>query len=228
MKTKNKGFTFFELLIASLIGFIVTSTAIDLIYSSSQSTSMKSEISKLQQDGLFASILLVNDFYKAGDLDYGKSTYGRDPFDWSKTGPEDLFNDEVAIRFYNHDSITDCAGHSNVGILENHYRVENNTFYCNDLEIIDNVERFNLYYGVDLTGNGNVDRFVKRDLAMQLNNESDKKLIAIRFSLLLRSEEEYGFSSEYEFKLANGETVIYQDGKAYRLFKRTILLRNML
>jgi len=189
---------------------------------------MKSEISKLQQDGLFTTILLVNDLYKAGDLDYGKSTFGRDPFNWAKTGKYDLKNDEMAIRFYNHDSITDCAGSGNIGILENHYQVRDNILYCNNIEIIDNVERFNLSYGVDLTGNGNIDRFIDRDKAMQVNLDPNKRLIAITFSLLLRSEKEYGFNSLYLFELASGEVDEYEDGKAYRMFKRTILLRNML
>lgn len=228
IKKKNKGYTFLELLIASLIGFIITSTAIDLIYSSSQSSAMKTEVSKIQQDGLFLSIFLVNDLYKAGDLDYGKSTFGRDPFNWAKTGAYDTENDEVAIVFYNHDTITDCSGNSNVGVLENHYQVRDGIFYCNNIPIVENVERFNLSYGVDLTGDGNVDRFVRRNKAKELNDSNDHRVVAINFSLLMRSEREYGFSSEVNFNLSNGETVTYNDGKAYRLFRRTILLRNML
>lgn len=228
-KIKNKkGLTLIELLISSLIGFIITTTAIDLIFSSSSSSYKDLESIKLQQDGLFTSILLSNDILKAGDLDYGESVFERNPFDWSSTGASDLINDELAIQFYNHDNKPNCSGDSSVGVLINHYDVKNKVLYCNNIEILENVEKFNIYFGVDLNGDGVINRYVDRDTAYSVNNDKTKRVIGLKFSLLLSSGKGYGQVYKKDFTLVNGESVSYTDDKEYKYFERSIMLRNML
>lgn len=228
MMKKNKGMTLIELLIASLLGFIVTSTAIDLIFSSTSSSYKELDTIKLQQDGLFTTILLSNDILKSGDLDYGESVFERDPFNWSMTGASDTINDELAIQFFNHDNQPNCSGDQSLGVLINHYKVKNGILTCNDINIIENVERFNIYFGVDLTGDGIVNRYVDRDTAFIVNNEKTKRVIALKFSILLSTSQGYGANSEKSFTLVNGENVTYNDNKEYKYFERNILLRNML
>lgn len=227
VRNKKNGLTLIELLVASLLGFLVTTTAIDSIYTNTSDSYKDMEIKKINQDGLFTTILLSNDIYKAGDLDYGLSSFMRDPFDWTNTGSYDTNNDELSIRFYNHDNIPDCSGGVNVGVVVNHYVLKNKTLYCNDVEIINNVERFNLYFGVDLTGDGNIDRYVDRNSAKSINEESTKRVIALKYSFVISSEKNYNLGS-YSFTLANGEEFSPTDGKYYKIFSRNILLRNML
>lgn len=228
-KIKNKkGMTLIELLIASLLGFIVTSTAIDLIFSSTSSSYKELDTIKLQQDGLFTTILLSNDILRSGDLDYGESVFERDPFNWSMTGASDSTNDELAIQFFNHDNQPNCSGDQSLGVLINHYEVKNGTLTCNDVNIIENVERFNIYFGVDLTGDGVVNRYVDRDTAFSVNNEKSKRVLALKFNILLSTNKGYGQTNEKSFTLVNGENVTYNDDKEYKYFERNILLRNML
>ncbi len=225
---KNRGFTLINLILGSFLAFLVVNTAIDLVFTSSKSTESKAMSTKLQQEGLFVSMIITNNLYKAGDLDYGISSFMREPFDWDKTGLDNDNNDELAIRFHNHNNQTDCSGNNNIGVLVNHYTVSNNKLYCNNVELIDNVERFNIYFGVDISGDGNVDRFVDRNTAYTLNRETDKRVISLTYSLLLKSEKELTEDYDKSFNFADGSSENYLDGNIYRYFKRTILLRNML
>ena len=227
MIKKNKGFTIVELLIASLIGFIVASTAIDLIFSSAQSTSQKNESSQLQQDGLIASILISNDIYKAGDLDYGQSATSKEPFFWENTSNEGD-NDTLSIRYYNHEGIENCSGNSAIEELENIYKVVDNELLCNDVKIIGNVERLKFIFGADIDGDGNIDRFLNKENAEKVSKEPDQKIISVSFSLLLKSPSDIGAKSSYSFTMVDGEVLNYNSANSYRLLERTILLRNML
>lgn len=228
-KIKNKkGLTFIELIITSLLSFIIISTVLDSIYNNRNDSYKLTESTKLKQDILFSSMIISKDLYKAGDLDYGLSSFSRSPFDWSQTGSYDSNNDELAIRFYNHDSTPDCSGVVNVGVTINHYQVIDDKLYCNDIELLENVARFNLIFGADLTGDGNIDRFVDRNTAYQINEETDQRIIAVKYNLLIYSEKDYNVTEQKSFDLVNGETFTITDNKHYEMLNRLILLRNML
>lgn len=238
MFKNKKGMTLVEILITALLGYIVTSTAIDFIYSSSSSSDDRQIESELLQDGILASTFIANDLYRAGDLDYGVSTFLKEPFDWSKTGEKTTTNDEIALKFFNHDTDSNCNGYSLVNsTLSNNYYVELGKFYCSSLkndgtigsvEIIENAVRFNIIFGVDLTGDGVIDRFVDRNTAKAVNDDVEKRVVAVRFGLLLAKESKNKEEFEKTFELVDGRTVTYTDNKIYKYFERTVLLRNML
>lgn len=238
-KNKKLGMTLVEILIVGLLGYIVSTTAIDFIFSSSNSGDNREIEGKLLQDGMLASSFIANDLYRAGDLDYGVSPFLKSPFEWSLTGQRDSVNDEIATSFYNHGDAFIClpSGNSGVGtISSNHYFVKNKILHCgaNDgdtskgNEIINNVERFNVVFGVDLTGNGIVDRFVDHNTARAINDDVEKRVVAVRFGLLLAQDSKNSEITKKEFTLVDGERVEYSDNKIYKYFERTVLLRNML
>ena len=228
IKNKKNGYTLIELLIAALIGFIITTTAINMIYQNSQSSKQQRVGASLQQNGLFATLLISRDLNKAGDLDYGVSKFMRSPFDWTKTGKVNENNDEIAIRYFNHNNQPDCSGVIKSGVITNHYEIKNDVLMCNNTEIMDNIESFNVYFGVDTTGNGTIDRYVDRDKAMQLNKESDKRVIAVKFNLILKSKKGFGSIYKKKFTTVSGKEKIFVDNKIYKNFERTLILRNML
>ncbi len=239
MKIKKiNGMTLVEILIVGLLGYIVSSTAIDFIFSSSNSTDNREIEGSLLQDGMLASSFIANDLYRSGDLDYGVSPFLKDPFDWDETGANTIENDEIALRFHNHSDYVNCAGNASAGqILKNHYLIEDESLVCSairtdgilsSVEIIDNAVRFNVVFGVDLTGDGVIDRFVDENTAKSVNDDVEQRVVAVRFGLLLAKESKSSSLITKTFNLVDGRTATYTDNKIYKYFERTILLRNML
>lgn len=227
-KNSKSGFSLAQLMIGGAIMFIISSTAIDLTYGSANDSEKRTLESSLHRDGLFSSILISNDLTRAGDLDYGTSPFTRSPFDWEKTGQYDADNDELAIRFYNHDNVTSCSGENNIGVLTNHYKLVDNQLFCNDVLLLDNVERFNVLFGADLNGDGSINRYVNSNTANTLTTNSKTRIISLRFNLLIKGEKAFGENEEKSFTLVNGENLTYNDNNIYKYFEREVLLRNML
>lgn len=225
---RQKGATLTQLLIGTLLTFIVSSTAIDLVWTSSNSSEQQKLEADLNKEGLFASILIANDLTRAGDLDYGTSPFTRTPFDWSKTGQKDSENDELAILFYNHNNTTSCSGDSTIGVLTNHYEITNDALYCNDVLLMENVERFNIYFGADLDGDGTIDRYVDSNSANLITTDPQQRVLSVRFNLLIKGEKSFGSAYLKTFSLVNGQTLTYNDRITYKYFEREIILRNML
>lgn len=228
MKKSNKGFTLIELLMVVLLGSFVF-VGILQIFNLNQNTSLlQKEMLEVQNTGFFAVNLLSNDFKKAGSSEDAVSKFDIDAFDFDNTAVDADGNMKINIVYDNFDSDFDCAGTSGLSTISNTYEVLEGILYCNDIELVSGVERFSVLFGVDLNGDNFTDRYVNRDSALEIQNSTNKKIISVYLSLLLKSTKELESSSVKSFNILNQEDLEYEDGYFYRLYSKKVVLKNML
>lgn len=228
MKKSNKGFTLVELLMVVLLGSFVF-VGILQIFNLNQNTSLlQKEMLEVQNTGFFAVNLLSNDFKKAGSSGDAVSKFDIDTFDFDNTDIDDDGNMKISIVYDNFDNDFDCAGTSGLSTIANTYEVIEGILYCNDIELVSGVERFSVLFGVDLNGDNFTDRYVDRDSALEIQNSTNKKIISVYFSLLLKSTKELESSAVKSFNILNQEDLEYEDGYFYRLYSKKVVLKNML
>lgn len=228
MKKSNKGFTLIELLMVVLLGSFVF-VGILQIFNLNQNTSLlQKEMLEVQNTGFFAVNLLSNDFKKAGSSEDAVSKFDIDAFDFDNTAVDAAGNMKINIVYDNFDSDFDCAGTSGLSTISNTYEVLEGILYCNDIELVSGVERFSVLFGVDLNGDNFTDRYVDRDSALEIQNSTNKKIISVYLSLLLKSTKELESSSVKSFNILNQEDLEYEDGYFYRLYSKKVVLKNML
>lgn len=228
MKKSNRGFTLVELLMVLLLGSFVF-VGILQIFNLNQNTSLlQKEMLEVQNTGFFAVNLLSNDFKKAGSSEDAVSKFDIDTFDFDNTDIDDDGNMKISIVYDNFDSDFDCAGTSGLSTIANTYEVLEGVLYCNDIELVSGVERFSVLFGVDLNGDNFTDRYVDRDSALEIQNSTNKKIVSVYFSLLLKSTKELESSSVKSFNILNQEDLEYEDGYFYRLYSKKVVLKNML
>lgn len=228
MKKSNKGFTLIELLMVVLLGSFVF-VGILQIFNLNQNTSLlQKEMLEVQNTGFFAVNLLSNDFKKAGSSEDAVSKFDIDAFDFDNTAVDADGNMKINIVYDNFDSDFDCAGTSGLSTISNTYEVLEGILYCNDIELVSGVERFSVLFGVDLNGDNFTDRYVDRDSALEIQNSTNKKIISVYLSLLLKSTKELESSSVKSFNILNQEDLEYEDGYFYRLYSKKVVLKNML
>ncbi len=225
---KNKGFTLIELVIVVLLGSIIL-IAITQVFSLNQNTTMlQNAMIETQNSGFFATSMITSDLQKAGLSDESISKYDVTPFDFSLTADDTNGNSKIAISYLNLNNEFDCDGTSGLNTIINVYLVKDGILTCNGLEMVKNVVRFKVKYGIDLNGDNFVDRYVNRDTALEITNTNKYKIISLKFVILLSSDKEYELETEKEFNILNTETLKFKDGKFYRLFTKDVILKNML
>lgn len=224
----NKGFTLIELLMVMLLGSFVL-VGIIQVFSLNQNTSaLQKEMLEVQNTGFFAMKLLTNDFQKSGSSeDYlSKSKVGT--FDFDKTSVDSKGNTKITIFYDRFNNEFDCSGKTTGNTIYNTYKVDNNILLCNNIELVKNVERFSVLFGIDYNNDNSIDRYVDRNTAAIIQNDNTKKIIAVYFSLLLKSDKALESKSLKKFNILNKETIEYNDGYFYRVFSKKVVLKNML
>lgn len=225
---KEKGFTLIELLMVVLLGSIVL-MGVAQVFSLNQNTSLlQRSLIETQNTGFFVSNMITNDLQKTGLSDESISKYDVIPFNFSQTADQSGGNSKISITYMNNGNDFDCDGTSGLSTITNTYEVKNGILQCNDLPLINNVERFKVKYGIDLNGDNFVDRYVNRDTALEITNTNKYKVVSIQFAILLSSDKEYELISSKSFNILNSETLTFNDGKYYRLFTKNVILKNML
>jgi len=223
-----QGFTLIEMLMVVALGSIVLLGVLQ-VFNLNQNTSMlQKSMIDVQNTGFFVSSMIANDLQKAGLSDESISKYDVYPFNFDKTSESYNGNDQLSITYLNSRKEYDCSGLSNLPTITNTYFIKDEILYCNNIELMRDVKRFKISFGIDLDGDNFVDRYVNRDTALEITNTNKYKIIAVRFALLVSSDKEYELVSEKKFTLLNKETLTYKDGRYYRLFSKNVILKNML
>ncbi len=174
----EQGFSLVELMVAMLIGLIVTLAATQIFTANLRSSETQRVMTEVQESGRYALNMLASDIRRAGiprsdaSLAAGNAGFIVDPvvfgLDASREGgaAEDA-NDQIAFRFY---GVSDCEGESAPGatfddpalIVNTYYVVQNadsgvNELFCrgdvnpatDGAAMISGVDSFQVQYGLD-------------------------------------------------------------------------------
>lgn len=225
---KNKGFTLIELLMVVFLGSFVIIGILQIFNLNQNSSMLQKEMIDVQNTGFFVSNLISNDLRKAGSSDETVSKLDVNTFDFYNTTLKADGNIKITINYDNFQNDYDCGGVSGLATISNVYEVIDENLYCNDIEIANNVKKFSMLFGADIDGDGFTDRYLDRDSAFEIQKHSKKKLVSVKFLLLLKSSKELEGNSIKKFNLFNNTSVTYEDGYFYRLFNKKVVLKNML
>lgn len=196
MKAQQKGFTLVELMVALLLGLILSGAALQLFLTNQRTFALQQALSGLEEDGHMILRYISADIRNAGRGNDVIGTVDGIVHSQSSNGPG-AGSDTLAINYL---SQWDCQGADltqggakpeGEQTISTYY-VNNETLFCSsdhsagETALLSGVESFQVLYGVDRTPDGNlaVTSYVS---ASEL--ESDDVVIAVRLGLLLRSAE---------------------------------------
>jgi hypothetical protein len=165
-------------------------------------------------------------------LDSGKINYGSSPCTRgidlaSSKGPESE-NTVVSLYFYVQFNETANAPvlycrAKRVNLSDPANQKKNKVSRANPL--ISNVERLFILYGIDTSGNGDSNQYLK---ANQVSADNWKNVASVRIHLVLSSEDMHVANDTPHYKI-EGKTYSVnspEDGRFYRVFSSTFAIRN--
>ncbi|PHS56665.1 MAG: prepilin-type cleavage/methylation domain-containing protein [Alcanivorax sp.] len=248
---KQSGFSFVELMVAMVVGLVVTGAALQLLITNNRTFALQQATSRVQENGQLVMRFLVRDLRRTG-IDQNVAAAGPNGVLFSAAGgipgSSDGVTDRVTISYH---GTTDCEGGGAGGLVQvvNSYFVSSNGLFCNGnlsggagIELVSGVEGFKVKYGIDENPDGSlgVTTFVGATNASGYitQDESDAgapgavgTVVAVRLALLLSEESETlpdGGGEQTFYLLGNKITKSDADAKAVRrMFTSTVQLRNV-
>lgn len=226
MNRSQQGFTLIELMVAMLLGLILTLAALQLFMTNQRTFSLQQALAELHEDGQMAIRYMVADIRQAGR---GNAVAGSIPAIVLEHSADDT-NDSLAIR---HWSTSSCAGETYTDQTEvvSIYSVSDGVLQCRNgmtgltVDLLSGVDSFQVLYGVDATKDGNlgVTQFVTADSDRLKDNSV---VVAVRFALLISSDKyRQAQSTSSTHWVLDKETTI-SDSRLRRTFTSTVQLRN--
>ncbi len=230
MNIKNfklkKAYTLSEILIGVTLGIIVSEMAVRMLGNIINTDEYEKNMVTMQSDAMHVAEMLTSDLKKAG-LFLNDNTNNQ-PFDWTRTSDNPGSNDSIAITYQNINSEYNCSSFIEMPNINNHYYVADGDLYCNNVVLLQNIESFQLLYGIDLNGDGVVNRYLNATQAEPISLDTNYRVVDVKFDITVASTRE--FTDDYDkiiFTPTEGEQT-YSDGKIYRTMSRSTVLKNML
>lgn len=239
LKSSQKGFTIVELMIAGLLGIVLTAGVIQLFVGSNQNYTLQDELANIQEDGRFALIFMENEIQQGGWID-----------DFNQVVPDavdiaqsiDSATDTLAISYkvpIDGLSNRDCNGSVVAdGYITNVFSIGGTSgeeLLCRGngggaaQPLIDGVKGFQVLYGVESNSvcpDGAVNQYMTRD---QLAAVFDSVIVvSVRMALLLASEDDVLATAESKTHALLDTETTTNDRLAYRTFQQTVYMPNAL
>lgn len=224
MKLQQRGFTLVELMVAMVIGLILTLAALQLFLTNQRTFALQQALAELHEDGQMVTRYMAADIRQAGR---GSAIAGAIPpvvLEDSSDGT----NDVLSIHYW---GTATCAGDEYGGETEiqNTYSVSNGVLQCRSeetnttVDLVSGVESFQVLYGLDTDGNGalGVTEFVTAD-----DLEEDSIIVAIRFALLLSNDRFTQGETASQTHWVLDESFTSNDNNLRRVYGATVQLRN--
>lgn len=227
---RTDGFSLVEVLVAGALGLLLLAGVISVFSGSRVTYRTQEQLANVQTDGRFALLYLENMIQNSGwydgipteEFDDALAIYGED--NSTLGGTSDL----VRPRMFNITSGRDCNGEAiSDDDITNEIYVDGDSLVCDGngdsgpQPIIENVESFQVLYGVDTTSNGLANQFVTASDVTDFN-----RVVAVKIGLLIVTEEiSTNEAIERTYNVLD-ETVETNDARLRRLFTATISLPN--
>ncbi len=228
------GFTLVELMIAGLLGIILTAGVIQLFIGSNRNYSLQDELANVQEDGRFALIFLENEIQRGGWID----DFNREvPPAIDLNNSSDGVSDRIAVSYALPPDSRDCNGSVVAdGLIVNQFFVggaSGEELMClgngggSAQPLIDGVKNFQVLYGVETNGicpDGAVNQYMTHD---QINAAGGSiVIVSARVALLLASEDDVLSTAESRTHDLLDTQMTTNDKLAYRTFQQTIYMPN--
>ncbi|WP_018717328.1 PilW family protein [Arhodomonas aquaeolei] len=242
--SRERGLTLIELMIALVLGLMLSAGAVQLFIANKQSYRLQDALARVQENGRFAMQRLGRDVRMAGyhnpltaptpDAFHTDAT----PSDSNTADGGSGASDRVAVvRMYPDETAADCLGTKAAGErVVNVYSVSGGSLVCRGMDpetgswlesaqpLIDGVDTFQAEYGIDSDDDGSVDSY---EDAGGVTDWS--QVITVRLALLLRTQQDNLRPANADTYNVLGETVSPgSDGRLRSIFENTIVLRNRL
>ncbi len=236
----TQGFTILEILIAGFLGLVLMAGVTRLFVGSKQTFRLQEELSNVQEQGHFALKFLQSQMENAGFVSSTASVGGNVPaIDFISGDTTDGGaggNDSIKVQMEVPAGTLDCNGNAiPTSTLSAHFFVNgNDSLMCQGSgggqaqPVIENVESFQVLYGIDTSGNGVVNRYVKAsDVAATTGYPvTFDDVIAVQLAILVATENEVSDTTIVRAHEVLDETFNQNDELIRRQFRQTILLHN--
>ncbi|MEH6498002.1 MAG: PilW family protein [Pseudoalteromonas distincta] len=233
-RLKQSGLTLIELMVAMLIGLILSLAAIQLLATNQRTFAVQQALSGLHEDGQMVVRYMAADIRNAGRGSILMGTIPPIIFDpafdpRSLEGGTD--NDEMVVNYF---GTSDCEGNASVNEEEviNRYYVVDEELRCSGnrggagsfVVLLQNVERFQVQYGIDT----DLDSGLGVTQYVNAGEQGDHPVVAIRFALLLSSGNNVVQSrpQERDYYVLGEQNQSAEDRSIRRVFTSTVQLRN--
>jgi type IV pilus assembly protein PilW len=231
---RQGGFTIIELMIAGLLGIILTAGVIQLFVGSNRNYTLQNELANVQEDGRFALIFLENEIQKGGWID----DFIREvPPAIDLNNSADGARDRIAVSYALPPDSRDCNGAVVAdGLIVNQFFVggaSGEELMCLGngggaaQPLIDGVKNFQVLYGVETSGvcpDGAVNQYMTRDQIVA--SGGNLVIVSARVALLLGSENDVLTTAESHTHDLLDTQMTTNDRLAYRTFQQTIYMPN--
>lgn len=231
-----KGFSLIELMVALLLGVVITLAATQMFAGNSRAFNLQQAQSQVQEEGTLLMRFLADDIRMAGLFGDDTAAQPGVVFAPITVGGKTLLGsgeggsagDSITFTFVGDQ---DCLGNNaSSTLIAQRYFLNNGGLFCDSslaaaaIELLPNVEAFEVLYGIregDETPPV-ISRYVTA------NQVGDRPVMAVKLAVLL--------SKEAGLPASVGETVTYRlldqsvtravDSRLRRAFQRTVALRN--
>ena len=234
---KSKGFSLVELMVAMLLGLLITGAALQLFLANQQSFALQQTLSRVQENGQLFVRFLVADLRRAGLERDGLAVLPDEKgvrFADSGTVPGSANGTDYDRLTLGYHGLSDCEGSvvSDLTEVVNTYFVDSDAeLVCqgnltggNGVVLLDGIEAFEVLYGIDENKDGyaNVSRYV------EAGSQGSSPVIAVRFSLLLKEESNSLPQSDgnRKFYVLTKTVDEPEDRSVRRIFMSTVKMRN--
>lgn len=225
----NKGFSLVELLVAGVLGLILLGGVISVFLGSKTTYRMQEQLAGVQTEGRFALMFLGRIVQNAGWQDGIPQSADIDAIEGVDNSFSGTSYDEVSATMFNMANTVDCNGVAiTADDVTNRFYVDaDGTLMCEGSgggrpqPIIENVESFQVLYGVDSDADGLVNQYLPANSVA-----SYASVLAIKVGVLVASEDDaISDTIEQNFDVL-GEAFSVTDQKVRRLFQTTITIPN--
>lgn len=235
-RKKQSGFSLVELMIASVIGLLLTSAMLTAYVASARSYQMQDAMSEVQESGRFAMRILLKDLRQSGidvtgsQLVLGVKNSATDISDFEASRSDliiaesSVLSDIVYLPGLDPDGPSGVKGDDGVAYYIGSTEGLRSSLYHNKNALVEGVAGLIVEYGVDSDGDKLVDSYNKlADMAAADWNN----VMSARFYLLMSSSGT-GVTDQPQQLIAPFDAVDASDRRLYQVFTATALLRNAL
>ncbi|PHR67090.1 PilW family protein [Alcanivorax sp.] len=238
IKKHYQGFSLVELMVAMLLGLLITGAALQLFLANQQSFALQQALSRIQEDGQLFVRFLVRDLRQAGlEMDDVVSSYPQGVKFVTTQGKPGSSNganyDRLTIAYH---GVSDCeggavAGGSAAEIVNTYFVNDESELVCDGsvsggdgVVLLEGVQAFEVMYGIDTNKNG----YANAGQYVSAGDLGGKEAVAVRFAILLKNDSLSLPESEgtQKFYVLQKEITAPQDQAVRRVFMSTVKLRN--